>query len=515
MNAAAAALGPSERLHPLSLLSSLGASLKGMWGLFAAGGYFAVQGRWAIALAALAIFIVFSLGGAVIRWRKFSFQVGAREIRIDSGFLSRVHRSIPFDRIQDVSIEQGPVARLFGLARVGFETGGSAGSKEDDGSLAAIPLARAAEIRELVRASRGLGRTAMPVEAGEEEEASSTIFVMDSKRVLLAGVFNFSLAVVGALIGASQTFGDVIGFDPFDEAFWGTILARDTPLAAYARAHQMVVIVLGALTLIVIGLGTGVVRTLLREYGFRLDRRETGLRRRRGLITLTDVSLPLKRIQAAVIASGPIRQRFGWSELKLQSLARDEAGKGDHVIAPLADGEEVGKVLAAIDYPPVGAPNWRSVSRAYVWTLAVGLVPMILILGLQVLVIALIPNVVGETLDGPIIGILSPVLTVTTVLTAVLVVAIAVRWLDWRRYGYAMDGDRLVVRSGWWRRRLRILPVRSIQSVDYHQSFVGRWFGIASLEIGVAGGGLAGHGVKALPPETARALRRDLLSRFA
>ena len=33
-----AALGPAERLHPFSLLASLGASLRGMWGLFAAGG---------------------------------------------------------------------------------------------------------------------------------------------------------------------------------------------------------------------------------------------------------------------------------------------------------------------------------------------------------------------------------------------------------------------------------------------------------------------------------------------
>ena len=513
MNEAALDLGPPERLHPLSLLASLSASLRGMWGLFAAGGYFAVQGRWATAAAMIGLFTAFSIGAAFIRWRKFAFRVGTREIQIDSGLFNRVHRSIPFDRIQDVTVEQGPVARIFGLARVSFETGATAATKDDDGSLAAIPLARAGEIHDLVRASRGLGPSAEIAVA--EEVESEPVFAMDLRRLLLAGVFNFSLAVVGALVGASQTMGDVIGFDPFDQAFWGTILARDTPIAAYVRAHQLAVVILGALTLIAIGLGTGIVRTVLRDYGFRLDRRETGLRRRRGLITLTDVTLPLKRVQAAVIATGPVRARFGWSEIKLQSLAQDEGGKGDHVVAPLADAGEVNAVLAAVAYPEIGRPAWRRISLSYVWTLAVGLSPLILIAALQVAVFALLPSMMDEALGGPAGESMTPALITSAVIFGVLLLAIGLRWLDWRRYGYALDGDRLLVRSGWWRRRLRILPLKNIQSLDYRQSFVGRWFGIASLTIGVAGGGLASHGVKALPAETARQLRGLLLARYA
>ena len=48
--------------------------------------------------------------GLFLYWRRFEYRVGSDEIRIDSGFLSRTHRSIPFDRVQDVDIEQGPVA---------------------------------------------------------------------------------------------------------------------------------------------------------------------------------------------------------------------------------------------------------------------------------------------------------------------------------------------------------------------------------------------------------------------
>jgi putative membrane protein len=87
------------------------------------------------------------------------------------------------------------------------------------------------------------------------------------------------------------------------------------------------------------------------------------------------------------------------------------------------------------------------------------------------------------------------------------------RWLDWRRLGYALDEDRLLVRSGWWRRRRLILPLARIQSIDLRQSFISRWFGVGTLAFGVAGGGaLSIHRIPALPIETARQLRSELLT---
>ena len=491
MNDELVGLGPPERLHPLSLLASLRGSIRGMWGMFAAGGYFAVKGYWQLLLLMVALFSVASVGAAILRWLHFSFRVGEREIRIESGLLSRTHRSIPFDRIQDVTVEQGPVARLFGMARVRFETGASAGASEDDGSLAAIPLTRAGEIRDLVRASRGLS----PVKSADSVAANdeAPVFAMDLRRVLLAGVFHFSLAVIGGLFGLTQTLGDPLGIDPFNRSFWYAIFAAGTPLGNFFLAHQLVVVAAGAASLAIIGLATGLLRTLLRDYGFRVDRTAVGLRRRRGLFTLTDVVLPAKRTQAAIIATGPIRERFGWAELKLQSLAREESGKGDHIVAPLASVQEIETVLSSIDWQGPGAQGWRRVSNAYVAAFSLALVPLLLI-------------AIGELAFEPAIGVAG---------IAVLLGLLATRLLAWRRYAFALDDRRLLVRSGWLRRRLKILPLKNIQSVDYQQSFIDRAFGAASIVLGVAGGGMAGHGIKALPAETARDIRDQLLSRFA
>ena len=484
-----AAVGPPEHLHPLFLLTGLGGSLRGVAGGYVAIGYLAVSGRWQYAAIGTLLLLLFLGIGVLLYWRRFEYRVGANEIRIDSGILNRTHRSIPFDRIQDVDITQGPISRLLGLAKVKFETGASAG--EEEGVLQAIKLERAQQLRTLVRARRGGTIAAQPTaEAVDEVGEATPVYAMDLKRLFLAGAFNFSLALFAGLFGLMQTAGDVVGFNPFSRAFWLNLLSAGDPIREFIIAHQVATAVAGAFVLVLIGVATGVVRTTLTEYGFRLDRTGVGLRRRRGLFTKTDVTLPVSRAQAAVIATGPVRDRLNWRELRVQSLAKDEGGKGSHVLAPLAHDEEVDRILAEFGWPALPRKiAWKNVSRAFVTALAVAISPLVLV-------------AIGNFMFEPFIG---------GGIFIVLVALVATRWLAWKRTGYLLDGDRLLVRSGWWRRKITVLPARKIQSVDLRENFVTRTFGVAWLQFGVAGGGMNGHSIPAIPRGEARKLRDQLL----
>jgi putative membrane protein len=494
-------LGPPERLHPLYLLTGLGKSLRGAWGLLAGGVVLASQDRWWIAVIMVIGFIVVSIGSLILKWLKLEYRVGADEIRIDSGFLSRTSRAIPFDRVTDVDLEQGPIHRLFGLARVRLETGASAGSKEEDGVLDTISLDRAEALREHIR-ERRRGESVAPVNHAVVEGRG--LYAMDNRRVATAGLFNFSLAVIAGLFGVTQTFGDVLGFDPFERSFWIGLLAQAGPLRDLVVAHQIVAILGGTIVLVLLGIGTGLVRTTLREYGFRLERTETGLRRRRGLLTLTDVTIPAKRVQAAILANGPIRNRFGWWVLKLQSLAMD-GKKGDHVVAPLAQEEEAASILKSLQWPIAPQSTaWRRISRAFIGSYAAVVAPpMILPLAVPFM------GAVGLSVVAAL-----PFLGVVAVLWLIVApVLIVARWMGWRHTRYALDGDTLFVETGWWRHRRRILPLRKIQSIDLAENFWSRAFGICTLRLGVAGGGgFADHHVPALSREEAEALRAQLLS---
>jgi len=315
---------------------------------------------------------------------------------------------------------------------------------------------------------------------------------MGFSRLLLAGVFNFSLALFAGLFGLTQTVGNVAGFDPFERSFWERVLSAGGPARDYVLLHPAAAALAGVILLVLVGMLTGTIRTITREYGFRLDRTGVGLRRRRGLFTRTDVTLPTRRAQAAILVSGPVRERFGYSELKLQNLAGDEDKSGNHVLAPLATSDETGRILAALGWRSLSDPiAWQRVSRAFIWTFLLGLAPILLVAA------------AAQVAFVPVLGF------------AWLVVPVALwfaRRLEWRRIGYALDGDRLLIRTGWWRRRTTVLPLSKIQSVDLRESFITRWFGTASLQFGVAGGTpLAPHSIPAIPREGARHLRDRLL----
>jgi putative membrane protein len=172
----------------------------------------------------------------------------------------------------------------------------------------------------------------------------------------------------------------------------------------------------------------------------------------------------------------------------MQSLARDEGSRA-HVLAPLASDDEIGKILMEVGWRPVSQDvEWRSVSRAYVWALATGLSPLFLV-------------AIGQMVMVPPLG---------AAFLALFLAAVAVRWFAWRRTAYALDRDRLLVRSGWWRRRTRILPLTNIQSIDLRENFVSRLFATASLLFGVAGGSGA-YSIPAIPRADARKLRYQLL----
>ena len=134
------------------------------------------------------------------------------------------------------------------------------------------------------------------------------------------------------------------------------------------------------------------------------------------------------------------------------------------------------------------------VSTAFAWVMTIALGPLLLLAATQMLFM-------------PLVGAL---------MIAALLGAIALRWLAWRRTGFALDNDRLLIRSGWWRRRTLVLPIRRIQSIDLSKNFISRWFGTSWLTFGVAGGsGFSSHAIPALKEEKARALREELLSRLA
>jgi putative membrane protein len=254
----------------------------------------------------------------------------------------------------------------------------------------------------------------------------------------------------------------------------------------------------GLLALIVLGFVTGVIRTFLRENGFRLDVTPKGFRRRRGLLTLTDTVMPVRRVQAATIQTGPIRKRRGWYALKFVSLAADTGTKqgedSDHAAAPLATMEEIERILSAakIDRPDAGLIFTRGQSAW--WVIQIILVAVVILSAMIVLILA--ANAGWKAM----------------LLLLLLAFAAAAFYFQWRGNRYALDTDQIFVRRGWWREQLTIAPQIKIQSVEIEQGPLARRRGLASLQLGIAGGSLE---IIALPIDVARQIQAQIINMVA
>ena len=459
--------------------------------------------QWIFGLGGLAI-IASSLGLAYLRRTRRTFTIGEQDIRVESGILSRTASSVPYERIQDVSLEQKLLARLLGLVSVKFETG--AGGAEEL-SLAYLSQAQGEELRRLVRERRdeeasrsqmsSLGEIAA---AGDAAEHGTVLFRMDPRRLFVFGSFEFSLAVFAVLAGLTQYLDNFLDFEVWDVSFWRSLAEEQggwwLELGAYAQAMGAI---LGLIAVALIGFGTGQFRTFAREWGFLLERTARGFRRRRGLFTRTDVVMPAHRVQGLTIGTRFIRYRFGWHSLRFVSLAQD-AGAASHVVAPFAQMDELDPIVEAAGFHlPDEKAEWHRAQVAY---RNVSIAIDALLFGFAAIVAGLITAVYSP--EWVRVAVAIPL--VLGALDAL------VGFVSWRFKRHALDDSQIVAVNGILAPTMRMATRVKLHSVEIAQGPFARRFGYATLELGMAGGEMA---IPGIPLERAWAVRAQVLETIA
>lgn len=482
MSDAAAALEPPRRLHPATLVTRglriVPQAMAGGIGVAFSGAGKGIGGLVTLLVIAAGLGALF----AFLSWWRFTYRIGEAEIVIEKGLLQRQRRIIPFDRVQDIAIEQKPLARLFGTAKVKIETGGSAA---DEGSLDMIGLGDARALRDHIRRERAA--TAAVEAEPASPAAEPVLFAMDFGRLLLAGLFNFSLVFLAAIFGALQYLEQLNLFD-FDDWLMGR--GRETAAAYFSWRSALA----AAALVLLLGMVAGVVRTVARDFGFRLTRAPAGFRRRRGLLTLSEVVIPLRRTQAALIESGIAGRLFGWRILSFQTLGADRREGGVQVAAPFARPEELAPILAEARFPEVppredfiGLPRRAMIRRVFPWlTLAVAAS------GVALLV---------EPWAG--------------IAAGAMVLLAAGALLRWRKHAYAIGDRALFVTGGLIRRRTWIVPYERAQVIEVARGPVQRALRLASLRFDTAGApAIDPPDIVDLDEREAKRLAAELLARF-
>jgi uncharacterized membrane protein YdbT with pleckstrin-like domain len=108
--------------------------------------YWYLQGIWVHALLVLAVIGCVSLPAWILggwwlvarRFETMSATLTNSSIHLSKGYINRVEKTIPLEKIQDLGMRTGPLLNMFGLASIQIETAGSSAQQSSDMVLAGV-----------------------------------------------------------------------------------------------------------------------------------------------------------------------------------------------------------------------------------------------------------------------------------------------------------------------------------------------------------------------------------------
>jgi putative membrane protein len=206
------------------------------------------------------------------------------------------------------------------------------------------------------------------------------LFTMTTARLFQAGLLNFSLVWLAVIMGAIQFLERLIPWTMKDVETW--IGLHEQEIWGMVGPAS---VVLALVLFLALGSIAGVVQMFVRNYGFTLWLERRTLRRIRGLLTRSEVAIPLRRIQAARTSAHWIKRHFGLCRVDVQTMGGSSSNDVQE-LAPLATSEEAAHLLAiAGNFRLIGADRFQPVAPAHRWhdarTIALPLAMVALVAG--------------------------------------------------------------------------------------------------------------------------------------
>ncbi len=408
-------------------------------------GFVVERGYLVFALLGVAALLLVLIGAFYLSWRMHSFRITDEVVEVRSGVIFRTNRKGRLDRIQGINITRPVIARLFGAAKLEVNVAGQDANVQLYYLGSATADALRAEILRLASGVRGVAidgvAPAAPAGPGTGDANASLLdrrlaeFTAPELDPELAAPESIVAMPIGRVIGSSALSGGLvllilIAILAGVGAVLGILLGGDVGLLP-ALAPVLLGFIPG-----LIAVGSYSISRLVKSLRFTVASTPDGVRIGYGLLSTTNETLPPGRIHSISISQPLLWRPFDWWEVKVNragtSSAQGAGGRQNTTILPVGPRADAFRVLELV-LPSLAAPEVAARVSA----------------GLDR----------GTPDDG---------------YTASPRRAVVLRWFSWRRNGFALLPDAVLVRRGAVWRELVIVPAARMQSVAVTQGPLAR-----------------------------------------
>ncbi|WP_307805116.1 PH domain-containing protein [Microbacterium sp. BLY] len=440
---------------------------------------------WVLAnnLALIALLGVLGLVAVLVAifwfvWRFQQFRITGDHVEVRKGIIFRSHRRAPLDRVQGVNLTRPFPARIIGLAKLEVVGAGT----DANVALEYLATARAEGVRaEILRLASGAraarhaalnpGAPGVPAAPNPSAPTSTRAQLVGSMNEgvngLLAGVDLQDVVPESVVkIPAGRLIGSQIISGLLWLVFFGVIFA-------IALGSTLIGILVdgdpdGGIVLLGIGLGMGVPMIIAvvgitwaqisKSLRYSIAPTPDGVRITYGLLTTVTETLPPGRIFAVEVSQSLLWRPFGWWTIKInrmsgKSAAQQSSGSGQqfNVVLPVGKRADVERVLALV------LPDVPAESIPALWE----------------------QGVVGPT-DA------DPYRTMPRR-------AWWRRPFSWKRHGYTVTADGLLLRRGIVWRKLAVFPLARLQGVSLSQGPIDRLQRVSGAQVHSVPGPITGY----------------------
>lgn len=339
------------------------------------------------------LYVTLGLGGfsaitSIIAFFRFYFYTENGELVIEKGVFQRNRLTVPFERIQTITFQQGPVHRFFNVVELEIDTAGSQGVEFN---ITALPRAEAERVRDYLIARRDAVRSELgetptgEVDAETEAVAADELLLqLSPKDLLKVGVsqnhLRTSLLILAFFFSIFQNISEAVD-DVYDnpyETAWDTVRESTWLLALTSVGALLIVAFLITL-----------VTTVVRYFNLRFWRTPTGFRLLGGLINRREQSANLRKVQVIRWQTNPLRRLFKIWTLQLRQAGSVAATRKTSVAVPGCYAHQVSAVRRSY-FPEEATLPFGSyeIEPDYIWrrTLYLGIYPALIGVALAIFV---------------------------------------------------------------------------------------------------------------------------------
>jgi len=115
-------------------------------------------------------------------------ELTTRSLKFNKGYIFRTEKTIPLDKIQDLTFKEGPLLKAFGLSILKIETAGSSGGGAGAADLTLIGIVDAANFRDRVFDQRDIVTENTSSSVADNTSSESVVKVLKEIRDSLARI---------------------------------------------------------------------------------------------------------------------------------------------------------------------------------------------------------------------------------------------------------------------------------------------------------------------------------------